>query len=182
MKKLLVTLAAVLVSASAFAQGSVSFSNRTSGGDWKVALDNGTAAGLSPSPISVNIFLADASGTAPTGASLASTTFRTSPAAAAFFVNPIDEIDVANLAPGTSSQKFVAQITGANLKGPVNVGLIINPGAPAGGGTPPAPPGELLPADATLIGSTLALPTVPEPSTIALGVLGAAALMLRRRK
>jgi len=116
MKKLLVTLAAVLVSASAFAQGSVSFSNRTSGGDWKVALDNGTAAGLSPSPIAVNIFLADASGTAPTGASLGSTTFRTTPAAAAFFVNSIDEIDVANLAPGSSSQKFVAQFSGANIQ------------------------------------------------------------------
>src|SRR5256885_10841168 len=100
MKKLLVTLAAVLVSVSAFAQGSVSFSNRTSGGDWKVALDNGTAAGLSPSPIAVNIFFADASGNAPTGASLASTTFRTSPAAAAFLVNSIDEIDSPHLDPG----------------------------------------------------------------------------------
>jgi len=180
MKKLLVTLAAVLVSASAFAQGTVSFSNRTSGGDWKVALDNGTAAGLSPSPIAVNIFLADAAGNI-TGSSIASTTFRTTPAAAAFFVNAIDQIDVPSIAPLSSSQKFVAQFTGQNIT-TKNVGLIINPAIPAGGGSPPAPPGELLPADATLIGSTLALPTIPEPSTIALGVLGAAALMLRRRK
>jgi hypothetical protein len=181
MKKLLVTLAAVLVSVSAFAQGSVSFSNRTSGGDWKVALSDGTAAGLSASPIAVNIFLADASGTAPTGTSLGSTTFRTTPAAAAFFVTSIDEIDVTGLAPGSSSQKFVAQFTGANIQ-TTTVPLVINPNAPAGGGTPPAPPGELLPANAALLGSTLTLPSVPEPSTIALGVLGAAALLLRRRK
>jgi hypothetical protein len=181
MKKLLVTLAAVLVSVSAFAQGSVNFSNRTSAGDWKVALSTGPAAGLNTVPIAVNIFAADASGTAPTGASLASTTFRTTPAAAAFFVTSIDEIDVPGLVPGSSSQKFVAQFTGQNIT-TANVPLVINPGAPAGGGTPPAPPGELLPADAGLFASGLTLTVVPEPSTIALGVLGAAALMLRRRK
>jgi len=181
MKKLLVTLAAVLVSASAFAQGSLSFSNRTSGGDWKVALDSGVGAGGSANPLSVGIFLADASGNLPTGAALGTTTFRASPAAAQFFVTPIDEIDVTGVAPGSSSQKFVAVISGTGYT-TANVPLVINPGAPAGGGSPPLPPGELLPADATLLGGTLTVHSIPEPSTIALGVLGAAALLLRRRK
>jgi hypothetical protein len=110
MMRLLSTVSVLFLAASTFAQGTVSFSNRTSLGDWKVALIGEVPAGLSPSPIAVNIFLADPSGLGPTGSSLASTSFRNSSAAAAFFVTSIDEIDVNTLAPGTSAQKFIAQL------------------------------------------------------------------------
>jgi hypothetical protein len=181
MKRLLFGVSMLLVGVSAFAQGTLSFSNRTSLGDWKVALLlSGIAAGLSPSPIAVNIFLADPSGGAPSGSSLGATTFRQTPAAAAFFVVPIDEIVVAGLAPGSSAQRFVAQFTVGNGL-PSYVRLVINPNSPAGGGSPPAPPGELLPADPTLLGGTLYVGPMPEPSTIALGILGGAVLLLRRR-
>ena len=46
-----------------------------------------------------------------------------------------------------------------------------------GGGTPPAPPAALPTSFAGLN-----IPSIPEPSTIALAVLGGAALMFRRRK
>jgi len=187
MKRLLfAVLTTLFVGVSVLAQGTVSFSNRTSLGDWKVASQDGYGAGLSVSPIMVNIFLADASGFGPTGNSLGATTFRTTPAAAAFFVNSIDEMVVPNALPGSSSAKFVAVFGGENL--PLHrLPLVINPLLPLGGGGPSTPPGELLPADATLLGSTLVYPSLadyesPEPSTIAVSVLGAAVLLLRRRE
>jgi len=182
MKKLLVTLAAVLVSASAFAQGTVAFVNRTSQGDWRIALPDGTGPGGNPA-IVADLFLADASGTAPTGTSLGQTTFRTSPAAAQFFLTEND-ITVQGVAPANTTAKFVAVFTGGNLaphKAGVNeIPLQFLAGSAAGGGTPPLPPGELVPVSG--LGTTFNLQVVPEPSTIALGVLGAAALLLRRRK
>jgi hypothetical protein len=185
MKRLFFSLPMLLVGVTALAQGTVSFSNRTTLGDWKAIMPDGTPAGLSARPIFVNIYLADASGVQPTGASLASTTFRDESAAEAFFVIPIDEIKVFSLAPGSSSQKFIARFTGPSVY-PQNVPLVINPSFPAGGespGFPPFPPGELLPADLTLIGSIFyADVLIPEPSTIALGCLGAAVLLLPRRR
>lgn len=50
-----------------------------------------------------------------------------------------------------------------------------------GGGTPPAPPAAL-PSSFAGLNITAGTPAVPEPSTIALAVLGGAALMFRRRK
>jgi len=182
MKKLLVTLAAVLVSASAFAQGTVAFVNRTSVGDWKVALPGGAGAG-SVAGITANLFLADANGNA-TGSSVANTTFRTSPAGAQVFLTEVDP-EITGLAPGNTSQKFLAVFSGANLAASGNSVLLqFLSGSAAGGGSPPLPPGELVPsgAQASLLGGTFTLAVVPEPSTIALGVLGAAALLLRRRK
>lgn len=48
-----------------------------------------------------------------------------------------------------------------------------------GGGSPPAPPVSIATAG---IGSITMTQVIPEPSTIALGILGAAVLLLRRRK
>jgi len=182
MKKLLVTLAAVLVSASAFAQGTVAFVNRTSQGDWKVSLPGNAGPG-GTAGIVADLFLADASGINPTGTSLGQTTFRTTPAAAQFFLTEND-LTVANVAPANTTAKFVAVFTGANLaNGSVNqIPLQFATGSAAGGGTPPLPPGELVPQSSALLGGTFTLTVVPEPSTIALGFLGAAALLLRRRK
>jgi len=187
---LLFTLPMLLVGVSAFAQGTVSFSNRTSEGDWRIAYRDDRGAGLAPLPISINIYMADTSGLRAVGVSLASTTFRTSPAAATFFVTPIDQIDVPGLAPGSSAQKFIAQFTGANSM-TANVPLVINPNVPAGGsfpGAPPAPPGELLPADRSLfegvfyVGPLGLPPNFPEPSALSLSILGAAVFFLARRK
>lgn len=50
--------------------------------------------------------------------------------------------------------------------------------ATGGGGTPPGPPLPMIGLTAFSVAGTV----IPEPSTIALGMLGAAALMFRRRK
>ncbi|MGZ8920786.1 MAG: hypothetical protein ACXW3L_07370, partial [Limisphaerales bacterium] len=94
MKKLLVTLTAVLVSVSTFGQGTVFFNNRTSTGDAQVRRPDGTGAGAG---VTAQLFLVSGSTfTALTPA----TTFRTTSAAAAFFVNSLD-IVVPGIAAGS---------------------------------------------------------------------------------
>jgi len=175
MKKLLVTLAAVLVSVSSFAQGTVIFNNRTQAGDAPIKRPDGTGAGAG---ISAQLYLQTAPGvfTALTPA----TTFRTASAAAAFFVNEINPFTVQGVLPGQSATfKVVAWETSAGsyeaavLKGESNPFTIAQlGGTPAGGAPIPTPSLN------GLQGFTM----IPEPSTIALGVLGAAALLYRRRK
>jgi len=178
MKKLVLILSAALAGVSSFAQGRASFSNRTSQGDWPVALPNGQGAGTAVAPISVDLYPADATGT-PMGASFASTRFRSAPAAATFFVVSIDELVIPNALPGTTSAKLVAVISGGGYK-TVFVPLIINPNTPLiGNGPLGIPPAEILTANANLLGSTLVL-QVPEPSSIYLLGLGVVFLLIQR--
>jgi len=178
MKKLLVTLAAVLVSASTFAQGTILFNNRQPSGDARVTRPDGTGAGAG---ITAQLFLVGAGGalTAIPG----TTTFRETPAAATFFVNPIT-VTVPGVAVGgsatvrmrawaTSAGSYDAAVAGGGLWGESNDSLVSNLGGPVAG-SPPAP-------DAPLTGIN-SFQLVPEPSTMALGLLGAAALLYRRRK
>jgi len=184
MKKLLVTIVAVLVSATAFGQGSVIFNNRPSTGDAKVSRPDTTGAGAG---VTAQLFLVGSGGTLT--ALTPTTDFRTSSAAASYFVNAISDFQVPGVAVGAPATfRLRAYSSGSSYDTAVTT-----PGAmwgqsndvtvPALGGTPasgaPIPTPEL----AGLQGFTLTLnPTVPEPSTIALGVLGAAALFIRRRK
>lgn len=69
------------------------------------------------------------------------------------------------------AQTYDAALTRGSVTWTQNTG---NPG----GGTPPAPPS---PATLAMPG-TLIMQTIPEPSAIVLGILGAGALLLRRRK
>jgi hypothetical protein len=179
MKKLLVTLAAVLVSVSSFAQGTVIFNNRTQAGDAPISRPDGTGAGAG---ISAQLYLQTAPGvfTALTPA----TTFRTASAAAAFFVNEINPFTVQGVLPGQSAtfqvrawdttagsyENAVAQNALRGASASFTIAQL--GGTPAGGAPIPTP---------SLNGLT-AFTLVPEPSTIALGVLGAAALLYRRRK
>jgi hypothetical protein len=178
MKKLLVTLAAVLVSASTFGQGTILFNNRTPTGDARVTRPDGTGAGAG---ITAQLFLVGAGGalTAIPG----TTTFRETPAAATFFVNPIS-VNVPGVAVGanatvrmrawsTSAGSYDAALAGAGLYGESNDVLVSGLG-----GTPAT--GAPLP-DAPLNGLA-SFPLIPEPSSMALGLLGAAALLYRRRK
>jgi hypothetical protein len=181
MKKLLVTLAAVLVSASTFAQGTILFNNRTPTGDARVSRPDGTGAGAG---ITAQLFLVGAGGTLT--AIPGTTTFRETPAAATFFVNPTS-VSVPGVAAGTaatvrmrawatSAGSYDAAIAGAGLAGESNdVTISQLGGTPAGGGAPIPDPGL-----SGLQGFTINI--VPEPSTMALGLLGAAALLYRRRK
>jgi len=179
MKKLLVTLAAVLVSASTFGQGTILFNNRTPTGDARVTRPDGTGAGAG---ITAQLFLVGAGGalTAIPG----TTTFRETPAAATFFVNPTS-VSVPGVAAGsaatvrmrawaTSAGSYDAAVAAGALRGESNdVTISQLGGTPAGGGAPIPDPG---------LSGLQSFALVPEPSTMALGLLGAAALLYRRRK
>jgi hypothetical protein len=179
MKKLLVTLAAVLVSVSSFAQGSLIFNNRTQSGDAPVTRPDGTGAGAG---ITAQLYLVGAGGVltplTPT------TTFRTTSAAAAFFVTEINPFVIDGILPGqpatvrmraweTSAGSYEAAVAASALNGQSNDVLIPQlGGTPAGGAPIPTPS----------LNGLQGFALVPEPSTMALGVLGAAALLFRRRK
>jgi len=175
MKKLLIALAAVLVTAASYGQGFVNFNTRVTGGiDAPIRLADGTGPGPS---YSAALYLVSGGNTTLVPDSV--TTFR-SGAGAAYIVGK------------------AAQVPGAPADAPAN--FVIRAWQTAAGSyeaaaasttfgfgqsgqftvTPTAPPA--FPADlpASVTGFTVTV--VPEPSTIALGVLGAAALLLRRRK
>jgi hypothetical protein len=180
MKKLLVTLAAVLVSVSTFAQGTIKFNNRLTGQvDAPVSLPGGAGAG-SLAGAMAQLYYIPATG--PAVALTPATTFRTTSAAAMFYVNePLTGVIVPGVpAGGTANIQLRAWVGGASYEtatqffGESNIIPVSLGGVPAQGAPIP---------DAVLTGlQGFELELVPEPSTIALGVLGAAALLYRRRK
>jgi hypothetical protein len=177
MKKLLVTLAAVLVSvASAFAQGSVTFNNRTGAGDAPIFTSDGVTGAGSLAGIVAELDLVNGTTYTPVG----TTTFRGTSGALANFITGVD-LQVANLPAGSPATFVVRAYTGtsydaATARGQSNPVAISQLGGLPPGGGPPVPTPDLSGLQ------TFNVLPVPEPSTIALGVLGAAALLLRRRK
>jgi hypothetical protein len=172
MKKLLVTLTAVLVSASTFGQGTILFNNRTGNIDAPVKRADGTGAGAG---VTAQLFLVTGAAGSETYTALSpTTTFRTTSPAAAFYVNQVS-VGVPTVAPGQSATVVMRAWEGASYDTAVIKGQSNPVTLPAlGGGSPPLP-------DALLNGLTT-FTLVPEPSTMALGLLGAAALLYRRRK
>lgn len=178
MKKLIIALAALMVTAAAYGQGLVSFQNRQTGVvDARVLLPDGTGAGVGFTAQ----LMGGAAGTAVDKlvALTPTTTFRSTSAAAQGYVNPLD-VTVPGVAAGAQATLIMRAFNGASYdsslirgqSGPITVGL---GGIPAGGGPPLTSP--------VLAGmGSFTLQIIPEPSTIALGVLGAAVLLFRRRK
>jgi len=168
MKKLLLTVAALMVTlASTMAQGQVNFATRVGSTVNAIIRDPAGAPAVTP-PYSAALQLRAADGSYSTIAN-STTGFRTG--AAIGYVSPIT-VTIPGIDIGGSATVRVVAFEGtayvtAGLRGesnPVTVTL--------GGGT-------ALPPD--LVGLN-AFNIVPEPSTIALGILGAAALLFRRRK
>jgi hypothetical protein len=190
MKKLFVTLAAVLVSVSAFAQGTINFNNRvTPNIDAPVWAPNGTGTtGAGSIGATAQLFLVTGSGASAVYTPIGqSTTFRAATAANPLlnaYINPIQSMIVNGSAPGSTINVALRTWTGASFDAaklgagawgesnviPVTLGGEVVPGQPA------ATPGQLTGLTA------FTMTAVPEPSTIALGILGAAALLYRRRK
>lgn len=186
MKKLL-TLAAVLAtSLSIQAQGTVNFANRVAGGVLSAPIfDVGGTVGLAGTAFFAQIYAG------PAGTADAALTAQGSPvtfssnAALAGFVNA-STVTITGVAPGgtarvivkaweSSFATFAAAVAG-NGKNGSSTSFDVGPL----GGTPASGPPLTNP---NLIGLTqFSLTQVPEPGTLALGVLGAAALFLRRRK
>jgi hypothetical protein len=171
MKKLILAVAAVMVSVAAFAQGQVTFNNRVAGVvDARVTFaDTGQGVGAG--------YTAQLFGSAD-GANLSAlnptTTFRTSSAAAQGYVNGV-VVDVPGIAPGLKATLVMRVFDSTSTKVGESLPFTIT----LGGGTLPPANLEGLAAFTVTSGGG---PVIPEPSTIALAALGIGALLIRRRK
>jgi len=181
MKKLLVTLAAVLVSAAtAFAQGSVTFNNRTTAGDAPIFTSDGVTGAGSLAGIVAELDLQTGTGATATFTPIGTTTFRGTSGALAKFITGVD-MTIPNIPAGSPATFVVRAYTGASYSAATARGQS-NPVLVSGlGGTPPGGGAPIPTPDLSGLQGFNVVP-VPEPSTIALGVFGAAALLLRRRK
>jgi|SwirhirootsSR2_FD_contig_121_203909_length_598_multi_2_in_0_out_0_1 hypothetical protein len=179
MKKLLVALAAVLVTAATYGQGQVNFQNFEALSDFSKGVYrpgggngvNGAGAGFTAGLFLVN-------GGAISATPLGTTTFFTDPGAE-FLFNPVDVTLPTN--PGGTTVNLVVRAweTAAGSYGASTIKgeSAVFPqalGGDPGNGQPATPP--------SFLNAPGFVMTVPEPSTIAFGVIGGLALLLRRRK
>jgi hypothetical protein len=187
MKKLLVVIAASMLSAATFAQGSLIFNTRVTGAtppvDAPVVITGtttgpGTLAGT-PTAATAELFLVSLNGAAK-NISISQTGFRTD--AGNKYVNgPVVEVPGSN--PNDTAvlmyrafQSSFGNYDAFKAAGGANVGGEKTFTITLGGGS-------VAPANLTGVSGFSYTPVVvPEPSTIALGLLGAAALFIRRRK
>lgn len=176
MKKVIIALATLIATVASYGQGTVQFNNRL------------TASGIDAKILSGGVGISDAAFKAqlyagPEGSALSAlkavpgtTSFRTG--AGAGYISPID-VSIPGIAAGAKATIVVRAYNGATYETSTSFGtsnpITITLG---GAGSPPGPGAELV----GLTGFSVAGAVIPEPSTIALGALGAAALLLRRRK
>jgi hypothetical protein len=187
MKKLLLVAACIVASVGALAQGTILFNNVSAGAVAGKITDSDGTTGLAGAAFMAQLYAgADANSLAPVGVAL---TFRTG--AAAGFVDTTSgdaTVAIPGVASGTVAN--VLQVRAWAASGGSTYAAAVAAGAHAGesaifasggplggGGSPPATPASL----ANFKGFSLAFTAVPEPSTIALGVLGVAGLLMRRR-
>lgn len=173
MKKLIIAMAAMLVAVSAYGQGQVVFNNRVVGSVVAQVTLAGTTTGIQDGVGSPTAKWAAELWGGPAGGTLEAltprTTFRTG--AGAGFVVPVD-VTLAKVAPGASASLQMKAFTTDNTFGS-GASKVFN--VTLGGGL--NPPANLVGLEA------FSATYIPEPSTIALGILGAAGLLaLRRRK
>lgn len=180
MKKALLTLACVMAAVSAFAQGQINFGNRVPG-SVEAKITDAAGNGLSGTGFSAQLWAGPAGASesqlVPVPNSLVS--FRTG-AAAGYITS--GAVTVPGIAVGSTGVFQVrawdnAGGTITSWEAASNKGASALITSAALGGVPASGP-PVTPPD--LVG--LQPFSIPEPSTIALGVLGAAALLFRRRK
>lgn len=174
MKKVIIALAALMVSVAAYGQGQVVFNNRVPGVvDARVTFgpglpfSGGVGEGFSAQ------LLGGPAGT-PVDQLVALTpvtTFRTSSEAAKGYVNPTT-VTLPNVAPGGSATIVMRAFNGADFGSSAIFGESAPITLTVGGGTLPP---------ANLVGLQ-GFQVIPEPTTVALGLAGAALLLFRRRK
>jgi hypothetical protein len=178
MKKLIALAAFLAIAASSYGQGEVAFATRNSlaGINIPVNLPDGTTG---PGPAySAQLFVVNGSTLTPVANSL--TTFQApgSGAAAALsrYVQPV-VASVPGSPGGTALTMRIRawQTSGGSFDAALTRGESANFSVTLSAA--PATPADL---PSSIAGFNLV--TIPEPSTIALGVLGAAALLIRRRK
>jgi len=197
MKKALLILAAVVASATAFAQGTITLANANmatglaQGGVYRVDIlqpDATTGAGAN---FTAGLFLQGS--TTP----LATIGFRTT-TSQGVFANLSTDVTVPGIQPGSTAnlqlkawEIAAGSWEAATIKTPAGAGLFTS--QPLGGPNPvPGQPAftsptltglQGFPTPGTIApGAQLSIVMVPEPGTIALGVLGVGSLLLMRRR
>lgn len=161
MKKLIIALAAVAITAtSSYGQGALVFVNRVAGlFDVPIYIQDTTTGAGTLGAVQARLYAGDTL--------LGSTTFRGTEGQLAQYLLPVDVIVQGNNGtPIDLRVRFFLGDTDITAQSSVFT---------ATPGVPPNPPGNLT----SLTGP---LTVVPEPSVIALAVLGAGALLFRRRK
>jgi hypothetical protein len=186
MKKLIYIAAVLVASLSAYAQGTIAFNNRVVGVIDAPVFDVGGTVRLSGTAFFAQLYAGPA-GTAEDALTAIGTpvTFRTGNAAG--FVNPpAGDITVSGVPVGGTARvqmrawdatfgTYGAALAGTGKVGKSNLFDVAGLGGQGPSGPPATAP--------NLVGlQGFSLTQVPEPSTIALGALGVAALFFRRRK
>jgi len=191
MKKLLtaaVLLAAGLVAYSQGTIGTVNFNNRTASGvDAKIV--DASGAGLSGTDWFAQLYFAPGASAAEsslTAVALPPVNFRIGAAAGYVAVGQLGSRDLTGVAPGGDATVQIRawnaaagatyEVASAAANGIFGKSNLVNVKA-GGGGAPPGPPTDLI----GLQGFAVSGAVIPEPTTIALGLLGAGLLFLRRR-
>ena len=202
MKKALIALAAIATSASALAQGTITFFNNNiinpaNGQTYRAGIFQDNVIGTKGDPkgdstvgagagITAGLFLAT-----DLANPLATVTFRTTSAQEVFAIT--QDVVVPGIAPGgtanlavrawsTAAGSYAAAFgdSGANAW---QYGEQLFTSKALGGTNPnPPPPSFFTPDMAPFTGFEMDTSVVPEPSTFALGALGLGALLIRRRK
>jgi hypothetical protein len=176
----IILLLAGLVSVATFGQGTILFNTRVVGQvDAPVSRPDGTGAGEG---YRAQLFLITGSGASSAYTPLfPATTFRTTSATARFYVvQPNDPVVVPGVPAGAQATVVLRAWAGSETyegtswKGQSNPITITLGGVPPGGGAPIQ--------DALLVGLLGFNAPLPEPSTGALVLLGAAALLCRRKR
>jgi len=189
MKKLIYVAAFLAASLSAYAQGTVSFNNRITGVVDAPVFDVGGTVRLAGAAFFAQLY-AGAAGTADAAlvAIGSPTPFRPVPPATTGqgYVVAVSEVTVPGVAVGGTARIQMRAwdstfgTYGAALAGNGKAGFSASFDVANLGGQGPSGPPSVAP---NLVGLTsFSLTQVPEPSTIALGALGVAALLFRRRK
>jgi len=174
MKRTLAAIAALMITATGYSQGTFLFNNRDLGNGIDAKVVDPSGVGVSAG-YTAQIFLVNGTSLTPL---TPSTTFRTG--AAAGYVNaPADPITVPGVAGGSTATLRMVAFNGTayNGAGTTFQGKSTDFTVTLGGaGSPPSTP-------TPLIGLTgFAVAAVPEPTTLALGILGLGALLIRRKK
>jgi len=181
MKKLMIAVAALMVSIAAYGQGQFSFNNRNTavGIDSKFQLttDAGTTSSIAGTAYTLQLLGGKPGTPVNQLTQLATTDFRTG--AAAGYVNPITVTvpGVTGLGTDTKALVLLRVFQGVGTSGQA-LTPDLGPYTVDVAGAPATPP------DMTFGGvSSLRVSSVPEPATLALGALGLGALLaIRRRK
>jgi len=204
MKKALLVMAAVAMGASAFAQGTIIFANRniptlsgTGGGNGNgsynvpIYQDGSTTAGAGALPGGVTVGLFTPDGNTLIGSSLLRST-TTPTDTSMFFAQSAQTFNVPGTNPGDTPKLIVRAWQGNSFAAATTTqgqqsgqwSFTTKPlgGTPVGGGTPIPTPNMTGWGPESGAGFQLVTTNIPEPTSVAFGVLGLGALVLARRR